>query len=221
MTHRLKLAFADDHPAMLRGLVSVFEDYAEYEVIATAVTADDALEIVKLQAPDVIFLDLSMPGDVFGTIKSIAGGHPQTKVIIYTAFSSTESAVKAMDMGAIGFVLKGGPMAELTEALRSAVSSDLYISRQFASSVLTGLRERSKRREINDAVRLNLREKQIVAHLFEAQTNKEIARHLNLSEKTIKHYMSSLMQKLKARNRVEVVIAARRQQEAQSPSATQ
>ncbi len=221
MTPRLKLAFVDDHPAMLRGLISVFEDYAEYQVIATAATADGALEIVQHEAPDVIFLDLSMPGDVFGTIKLIASGHTATRVIIYTAFSSTESAVRAMDMGAIGFVLKGGPMAELTEALRSVVSNELYISRQFASNVLSGLRERSKRREINDAVRLNLREKQIVAHLFEAKTNKEIAHHLNLSEKTIKHYMSGLMQKLKARNRVEVVIAARRQQEAQRSGATQ
>lgn len=215
MSHSLKIAFADDHPTMLRGLVSVFADDDAFDVVATATTADEALKLVVDRAPEVIFFDLSMPGDVFGAIKTIANAHSATKVIIYTAFSSTESALKALDMGAMGFVLKGSPLSELTDAVRSAVAGELYVSRQFASNVFGGLRERARRTEISNAVRLNLREKQIVAHLLEARTNKEIARHLNLSEKTSKHYMSSLMLKLKARNRVEVAVAARRHADAQ------
>ena len=89
----------------------------------------------------------------------------------------------------------------------------MFVTRQYASQVMNGLRERAKRQALDEAVKLNVREKQIVGNLMRARTNREIAQELHISEKTVKHYMTGLMLKLKARNRVEVVIASRLSEE--------
>jgi DNA-binding NarL/FixJ family response regulator len=96
------------------------------------------------------------------------------------------------------------------------VSGQMYVTREYASEVMNGLRDRARQQALSDAIKLNVREQQIISHLMQARTNREIAAELRISEKTVKHYMTGLMAKLKARNRVEVVIAARQNQDAQS-----
>ncbi|WP_332713253.1 response regulator transcription factor [Pelagibacterium mangrovi] len=211
---QITIAFFDDHPAMLRGLVSIFSEDNRFSVVGSGSSADEAWTLVADNNPDIVVLDLSMPGDVFKIISDIARSNGKTRVVIFTAFSSTDSAIRTLDAGATGFALKGSPIPELVEAIEGALAGQLYVGRQFATQVLTGLRERAQRRKLQEVVSLNVREKQIVAQLLQARTNKEIAQELHLSEKTVKHYMSGLMLKLKARNRVEVVIAARRHQDA-------
>src|SRR5690606_33479030 len=97
---------------------------------------------------------------------------------------------------------------ELAEALRSVARGNTYIPPIFACKVITALRNAAYRRQAAEAVKLSAREDQVVGLLLRGNTNKEIARKLSISEKTVKHYMSVLMQKLRARNRVEVVLAA-------------
>ena len=207
---QISLAIVDDHPVLLRGLASIFEDDPRFVVTGSGDCAAHAAALVRDSQPDIIVIDLSMPGDVFSMIASVAGSESHTRIIVYTAFSSTDSAIKALDAGATGFVLKGSPIDELYEAIDCVLEGKLYVSRHFATQVLSGLRTRKS--DLQETVRLNVREKQIVAQLLQARTNKEIARELNLSEKTVKHYMTGLMLKLRARNRVEVAMAARRQE---------
>lgn len=194
---------------ILQGIASLFRSDEKFELVGTATTADGAFEIATTNQLDVLVMDLSMPGDTLMTIGRIAAAVPETKIIIFTAFSSIDSALKALDAGATGFVLKGAPCAELFEAIEMVMTGQMYITRQYASQVMTGLRERTRRQALQESVRLNVRERQIVGHLLQARTNREIALELRISEKTVKHYMTGLMSKLKARNRVEVVIAAR------------
>lgn len=171
------------------------------------------MEVVQTLSPDVMIMDLSMPGDVFRTIAQIVATAPKTKVVVFTAFCSIESALKALDAGATGFALKGSPSSELLEAIDMVLAGQMFVTRQYASQVMNGLRERAKRQALDEAIKLNVREKQIVGHLMLARTNREIAAELHISEKTVKHYMTGLMLKLKARNRVEVVIASRMSQD--------
>ncbi len=208
------VTIADDHPVLLAGMVALLSSDARYKVVGEADTADASLELVRQVTPDVIIMDLSMPGDVFRAIGQIAATASHTKVIVFTAFCSIESALKALDAGATGFVLKGSPSSELLEAIAIVMSGQMFVTRQYASQVMNGLRDRSRREALNDAIKLNVREKQIIGHLLQARTNREIAAELHISEKTVKHYMTGLMLKLKARNRVEVVIAARQHKEA-------
>lgn len=219
MSQVIRIAFFDDHPMLLRGITSLFHDDARFQVVGSGETADAAFDLARTEQPDVMVMDLSMPGDIFATIGKIVAMAKNTRIIIFTAFSSIDSALKALDAGATGFVLKGSPCAELLEAIDTVLTGQMYVTRQYAAQVMNGLRERSKRENLQEAVRLNVRERQIVGQLLQARTNREIAHELKISEKTVKHYMTGLMLKLKARNRVEVVIAARRSEAFATPAA--
>lgn len=204
----ISVAFADDHPVLLSGLSSIFASRPGYSVAGFATTAEEAYELVATRNPDVLVMDMSMPGDIFATISKIVSSNKSTRIIVFTAFSSVASALDALKMGATGFVLKGSSCDELFEAVHAVMDGQIFITRQYASEVMNGLRNQTRRQALQDAIRLSVREKQIVGQLLQARTNKEIAQALSLSEKTVKHYMSALMEKLNARNRVEVVIAA-------------
>ncbi len=191
---------------MLNGLTGLFAEEPDYHVVATGFSASEARQIAETHRPDVLFMDLSMPGDVFLVIADIARNFKDTRVMVCTAFSGVDSAMRALDAGANGFVLKTSPVAELFTAVESVRRGELFITAQYASQVLSGLRNRAQREAFNRAVKLNVREKQILGYLRLAETNREIALHLSISEKTVKRYMTTLMQKLHARNRVEVVV---------------
>ncbi|WP_395813293.1 response regulator [Devosia sp.] len=207
---RLRVAFVDDHPILLEGMISLFNRSGRFEVVASGDKADAARQIAESHQPELMIMDLSMPGDVFGCIAEIVQRHSDIKIIVFTAFASVDSALRALDAGASGFVLKGSVASELFGAVEAVMNGDLYITHDYASQVLAGLRNKAKRDRQAQAMRLSVREKQIVGHLLQARTNREIAETLSLSEKTVKHYMTTLMSKLHARNRVEVVLAAQK-----------
>jgi DNA-binding NarL/FixJ family response regulator len=161
-------------------------------------------------------VDLSLPGDVYVAIASAVKMSPTTKIVAFTAATGVDSAIRALDAGASGYVLKGSSTAELLQAIYSVHTGETYITQNFASRVIAGLRDASLRRKAAEAVILSIREQQIVRLLMIGKTNKEIAIAIKISEKTVKHYMTALMQKLQVRNRVEVVIAAQKFGEQQS-----
>jgi DNA-binding NarL/FixJ family response regulator len=155
-----------------------------------------------------MILDLSMPGDVFAAISEVTARTPPIRVVIFTAFSNVDMALRALDAGAHGFVLKGRPSTELLTAIETVKNGELFVSPDFSPRLMGGFRNRSRREKELRSARLSTREMQIVEYLLQAKSNKEIARALDLSEKTIKHYMTNLMNKLKVKSRLEVVLAA-------------
>ena len=207
---QVNVAFVDDHPTLLLGLSAMFAEYERFNVAATGCSAADARTIAENNHPDLMLMDLSMPGDVFATIGHIAKHHSNTKVLIFTAFSSVDTALKAMGAGATGFVLKGSRCDEMLDAVDTVLSGKMYVTSHFANQVFNGFRNREQREEAVGPMKLSFREKQIVTELMHAKTNREIATSLRITEKTVKNYMTSLMNKFHARNRVEVVIAAQK-----------
>jgi DNA-binding NarL/FixJ family response regulator len=205
---RTRIAFVDDHPTLLRGIESLFADDEHFEIVGNGVTASDAVDLAVGQSPEILVLDLSMPGDVFAAITEITSKVVGIRLIIFTAFANVDLALKALDAGAHAFLLKGQPSEELFEAIAAVQAGELFVSPSFAPKLMSGFRNRSRREIQLKSSKLSAREIQIVDFLFEAKTNKEIARELNLSEKTIKHYMTNLMTKLKVKSRLEVVLAA-------------
>lgn len=206
------ITIADDHPVFLAGLSDLLRTEASVRIVGEADTAATTVEMVAATAPDIAILDLSMPGDVIRAIAEILGAAPGTKVVIYTAYCSTESAVRALEAGAVGFVLKTSPYEELLEAIEAVSSGEIFVSKRYATAVLGALGEHSRVAALYDGARLTIRELEIVAHLLEGCTNRQIAARLQLSERTIKYYMTQIMLKMKARNRVEVVISARQRE---------
>ena len=197
----VSIAFVDDHPILLEGMKTLFLNKGHFSVVASGSSANDARNIVDTYHPQILFMDLSMPGDVFSVM---------TEIVVFTAFSSVDSAMRALEAGATGFVLKGATFGELFEAVSSVLRGEMYITKLYASQVLSGLRNRTRQESADRGGDLSVRERQIVAYLLQARTNREIACRLSISEKTVKRYMTNLMQKLHARNRVEVAMQAQK-----------
>lgn len=211
---KTSVALVDDHPIMIEAISSILSRANNFDIVATGKNARDAIEICVRERPQILILDLNMPGDAFAAISTITSASAAPKVVAFTASTGVESAIRALDSGASGYVLKGSSAQELIEALTVVEAGETFIAQTFATRVIAALRDTSIRRKAAEAVKLSIREEQIVRLLLRGKTNKEIAGVIKISEKTVKHYMTILMQKLQVRNRLEVVIAAQRLEEA-------
>lgn len=201
------LAFVDDHPILLSGVCQIFSSSDEFRVIAVGETAEDAVEIANTARPDIIVLDLGMPGSVTDAIKTISQlNQNKNRLVAFTASSSIDTAIETLEAGALGYVLKGGTLSELTDAIRTVKQGDSYVTPSLSVRMMDRLRKASRPR-ISTGVRFSRREEDVLRLLLRGCTNKEIANALEISEKTVKHYMTVLIQKLQVRNRVEVVLA--------------
>lgn len=207
------MAFVDDHPTLLEGLRSLFARRHGYKVVDTGACCDEALNIAQKKHPDVVILDLNMPGNAFDCIRKIRKTAPETRIIAFTASSGIHHAIEALQAGASGYVLKGSSLDSLTDAISAVMCGETYISKGFATKVIAALTNPQ-----GAQIKLSAREEQIVALLLDSRTNREMAQQLHLSEKTIKNYMTLLMQKLKVRNRVGLVMAAKEIPRAGAPA---
>lgn len=202
----IRLALVDDHPTLLQGLAGIFAGDPAYDVVATGGSAADAVIIVRTHRPDLIILDLSMPGDIFAAIDEMARLAPQLKLVVFTAFANVELALRALDAGAHAFVLKGRPTEDLFDAVAAVGRGELYVSPEFSRRVFSGLRNRTRQPSVA-AIALTARERQLVDGLLEARTMAEIAQALGVTEKLAGHYLTGLKTKLHARNRLEIIAA--------------
>jgi len=166
------------------------------------------VQLVHATRPEILVIDLSMPGDVLVAINAVARRYPETKVVVFTAYANTDLALKAFDAGASGFVLKGRPIEDLYAAFAEALEGRRFVSPGFADRLAADL-EKHVAAKPRQPPRLSARERELVQGLLEGKSNREIAASLNLTEKTIKHYMTNLMVKLQVKSRLEVVRAAR------------
>jgi len=206
----ISVALIDDHPLMLDAISSLLRRTEGFEIVGTGATPLDVVEICKNSRPDIVIIEPLLAGDPYTAISNALKISPLTRILAYTGATGVEPAIRALDAGARGYVLKRSNVAELIQGVSSVHAGETYITQSFASRVIGGLRDASLRRKAAEAVVLNIREQQIVRLLMAGKTNKEIARAIGVSEKMVKHYMTGLMQKLQVRNRLEVVIAAQR-----------
>jgi DNA-binding NarL/FixJ family response regulator len=206
----VSVALIDGHPVTLEGLAHVLAAQGTFTVVARGRSARDAPAIAERHRPDLIILDLAIPGNAISAISDVAACYPGIGVVVFTAAPGVDYAVNAMEAGARGYVSKSCLPDEIVGAAKAVATGNTYISQNFAGEVITALRNASVRRIAMQALRLSAREDQIVQFLLGGKTNKEIASQLGITERTVKHYMTVLMQKLNARNRVEVVIAAQK-----------
>jgi two-component system nitrate/nitrite response regulator NarL len=213
----LRLALVDDHPTLLQGLAGIFASDPSFSLVATGGSAPDAVAIVREHKPDVIIVDLSMPGDVFAAIAEMSRLDPQLKLVVFTAFSNVELALKTMDAGAHAFVMKGGAADDLFDAIDAVRNGEIYVSPEFARAVRTGLKNRT-RLHAASSVTLTTRERQLVDGIMQARTDAEIGRTLGLTERMVGHYMTGLKIKLHVRSRQEIIGAVQQLDQTRAPS---
>src|SRR5262245_4167239 len=218
MSNRLRVAVVDDHPLFREGVVNTLHGARELEVVGEGGSADDAVRIANQELPDILLLDVNMPGGGIEAARSIAQGCPIVKMIMLTVSESEQDVAQALEAGAKGYVLKGASGSELLKTIFAISRGESYITPGLAARLLTQVK-RQKPGQSAPLLELTERGEQILAHVARGLTNKEIARALSLSEKTIKHHMTNIMQKLQVRNRVEAAMVFRKQSQAPSSPA--
>jgi DNA-binding NarL/FixJ family response regulator len=206
----IRVAIVDDHPIMREGLVHTFAKEDGFEVIAQGGSSAEAIEIAELLLPDLILLDINMPGDGVQAARTISRICPAVRIIMLTAHDSEQHVVDALRGGASGYVVKGVSSEELVKTARAIHEGEAYVSPGLAAKLLgTRSKEASSSRSEQKFVDLTDREEEILRLVSEGKSNKEIGENIGLTEKTVKHYMTNILQKLHARNRVEAALIAR------------
>ena len=213
MTAQIRIAVVDDHPLLREGVVGTLRA-AGLDVVGVGASAADAVRIAAEHAPQVMLLDISMPGGGVEAARAIAKAHPGIRTIVLTVSEREDDVIAAMEAGARAYILKGVGGPELLATIRAVGRGETYIAPQIAARVLSRMQRRvnggaSKAKAVESE--LTLREEQIMDQVAKGLTNKEIALKFSLSEKTVKHYMTSVMQKLQVRNRVQAVLALQKQ----------
>lgn len=210
MTEALHVAIIDDHPLFREGVAHILGAQPDIEVIGEGESAADSLQIAAEVLPDIMLLDVSMPGGGLNAVRNIARDFPVIKIVMLTVSEEEEDVTAALRAGARAYVLKGVAGRELVRILRSVAAGEVYVTPTLAANLLVGLAGSGAAQHAGSPLDdLTERERQIVELVASGDSNKEIAARLYLSEKTVKHHMTNILQKLQVRNRVEAALMAR------------
>lgn len=204
----IRVLIADDHAIVRAGFRQFIAEESDMDVVAEAGTGREALDIARKKLCDVILLDISMPGwDGLVTAERIATACPAAAIVMLTVSEHQDKLLGAFKAGARAYVLKGVSAQELARVVRAAAAGEAYVSPSLASEMLVSL----TRGPAPDALQeLTPRERQILELIGTGLTNRAIGERLSLSEKTIKHYVTNILQKLQVRSRVEAALYASR-----------
>ncbi|MCW1918453.1 response regulator transcription factor [Rhodobacter sp. KR11] len=209
MTDIIRLVLADDHPIYRQGLVMSLGEEADIEVVGAARDGEEVAAMVAELRPDVVLLDVSMPkGGGIGALARIMAQDSPPKVAMLTASEADEDLMQALKLGALGYILKGVGAEELAYLVRELAAGRSYVSPGLAGRLLVAMRRPVEKPE-NPLDDLSKREEDILKLVAQGKSNREVGEALDLQEKTVKHYMTSILQKLQVRNRVEAAMLAR------------
>jgi two-component system, NarL family, nitrate/nitrite response regulator NarL len=214
MPDAIRIAVIDDHPMFREGATQIFACMDDIEVVAEGGTAADAVRVARELRPDVMLLDISLPGDGLAAAASIARTCPGVQTVMLTASESELDVAAALKAGARGYILKGSSGTEVVETVRAIVNGQTCLAPSLAPRLLIQMGQRAEVVADKPGYCLTGREEEILSLVSRGMTNKEIANRLTLTERTVKHHMTSIMRKFKVRNRVEAMLMFRRRAEA-------
>jgi DNA-binding NarL/FixJ family response regulator len=198
----IRILVVDDHPVVREGLAAILATQPDFEVAGEAGSGAEAVLRAAALAPDVVLMDLEMPGvDGVEAIRRLRERDPGVRVVVLTAFDTDERIVAAIRAGAQGYLLKGAPRADIFRAVRVVREGGSLIEPLVASKLLRRVRE--------DPDELTAREREVIALIARGLPNRDIAAALFVAERTVKFHVSSILAKLGAANRTQAVARAR------------
>jgi DNA-binding NarL/FixJ family response regulator len=205
---RIRVLIADDQPLARAGFKAVLEATRTIEVVAEAENGEQAVDLVRRHDPDLVLMDIRMPGmDGIEATRRM----PRQKVLILTTFGLDEYIIEALRAGASGFLLKDAPVDELVRAVRAVAAGDAQLSPAVTKRLLEQVARRlpaAMPRDTGSLAELTAREREVLRLMAVGMSNAEIAAALIVSEPTVKTHVSSVLQKLGLRDRVQAVIYA-------------
>lgn len=201
----IKVLLVDDHAVVRLGLNTLLSDEREIIIVGEAANADQAMKQVDLLKPDVVILDIQIPGkNGIDVCKNIVSQYPNSKVVMLTSHTSDEFITQAIRAGASGYVLKQVGNEELLRAIKAAYAGEMAFDTQTTSQMVKTYKKLEKEAEDSIFADISQRELQVMVLVAEGQSNKEIGKKLNLSEITIRNYVSNILSKLNFRNRIDI-----------------
>ena len=205
----LKILLVDDHEVVRLGLKALLARYPNFQVVAEASNAAEALTRTAEVKPDVVVMDIRLPGKSgIEATREIVLKHPHTKVIMLTSYAEDELLFDAIAAGASGYVLKQIGSNELVRALETIGRGESLLDPALTQKVFQRVRDASRKAEDEAFAELNNQELKILALIAEGKSNKAIADHVYLSEKTVRNYVSSILSKLHISSRAEAAAYA-------------
>jgi DNA-binding NarL/FixJ family response regulator len=209
---RIQIAVVDDHPLFREGVANTLAASPNIDVVGQGETAEDAIRLAGDLLPGILLLDISMKGGGINAAREISTAYPVVKIVMLTVSEREEDVAASLKAGARGYILKGVTARELVRVIESIHAGESYVTPGLAASLLTEWRGRpdGTTPSADPLSELTGRERQILELLATGSSNKEIAREIDLSEKTVKHYMTNILQKLQVRNRVEAALLAQK-----------
>jgi DNA-binding NarL/FixJ family response regulator len=199
----IRVVLADDHAMVRRGLEQLLTLEPDIEVVGMAQDGAEAIELVAQTQPDVVLMDLQMPGiDGVEATKQIAGSS-ETAVVVLTSFSDSERILAALDAGAVGYLLKDAEPENVIEGLRAAARGESPLHPRAARQLLSA-------RSSSASVELTPREREVLGLVRGGLANKQIARRLGISERTVKAHLTSVFQTIGVVDRTQAALWAER-----------
>ena len=202
---RIRVMVVDDHAIVRQGISDVLAADPDIEIVALAKSGEEAVAMVADLRPDVMLMDLSMPGmDGVEATRQTMAASPGVRVVMLTSFAEPQHVNAALDAGAVGYLLKDAEGEEIVRAVRAANRGEAPFSPRAAGALLL---RRSERRSIED---LTPREREVLALVGEGLANKQISRRLGIKEKTVKAHLSNVFQRIGVSDRTSAALWAER-----------
>jgi DNA-binding NarL/FixJ family response regulator len=192
---KLRVALVDDHQLVRAGIAALLRDLPDVEVVGEGADGEASIRLVEELKPDVLFLDLAMPGmSGLDALERITTRHPEQKVVILSMHSSEEHVLRSLRLGAAGFMLKDVAPEELSQALNAVLNGDTWLSSAISKKVIAGYVGRTGGPAVSDS--LTARQLEVLKLIAEGLSTKEIGHRLALSVKTIETYRLRIMERL-------------------------
>jgi two-component system nitrate/nitrite response regulator NarL len=207
MTSAISVGVVDDHPLFREGVIRSLSETGRYKIVAEGSSRDDAIRIAGEQHPEILLMDLSMPGEGLRAIEPILSLSPNSRIVVLTVSEACDDVAAALNQGVKGYVLKGIGSRALIEILSIVTAGETYVTPSLSARLLSNLSSAPQSPIATDPIRsLSDREFEVISLVATGLSNKEIAIKLDLHEKTVKHHMSSILSKLQASNRTEAAM---------------
>jgi len=206
MTATISLAVVDDHPLFREGVIRSLTEMDGFNIVGEGSSKEDALRIAAEHRPDILLLDISMPGGGLDAIPLILERIPEQKIVMLTVSESSDDVMAALKSGAKGYVLKGVGSRTLADIIRSIAAGDSYVAPTLSARLIS---DNGSAARINPFSALTDREREVLELASAGLSNKHIGLKLDLHEKTIKHHMTQIFTKLEVSNRTEAAMAFR------------
>lgn len=210
MGEKIRVLLVDDHTLFRSGVKSLLQRHSEFEVVDEAGDGLEGLKRAKSLQPDVVLLDLHMPG-VSGleALRLIAEEVPETNVLMLTVSEDADDLLETLRSGATGYLLKNIETEALLDAVRRAAQGESVVSPQMTAKLIQGVRSQQKPPpSAMEKEKLSPREREILGFLAHGESNKEIARALDLAESTVKIHVQNIFKKLNLTSRVQAAVYA-------------